>query len=234
MKKIAIIIIVLGMAFSYSCKKDKEVSTSISGQLRTNGTEDIIKMSTEVSHPVVVLYEYVDYAGQTAGGHRVIAKTTVDANGMFSFKEDLKKDELYYLGVENLDTTIYWQPDHNNWTGVAITRKFNVIEPGEDNNKIMYISAKSWVNYHFINSVSNSNTVFNILEWGLILTGNVDTILNWNYKTWSGKYDSGYNDGIYQNSHHVEGKLTRNGVTKDTNIFYSVPPFDTNIVTIYY
>lgn len=225
---------VLGLAITYSCKKDKEVSTNISGQLRTNGTEDVIKMSTEVSRPVVVLYEYIDYAGQTAGGHRVVTRTTVDANGRFSFKEDLKKDELYFLGVENLDTTIYWQPDHYNWSGVAITRKFNVIEPGEENNKVLYIHAKSWVNYHFINSTNDYNTSFNVIVWGINFVGKVDTILNWNYKTWGGKYDSGINDGVYQHLHYVEGKLTRNGITRDTNIFYYVPPFDTSIVLIQY
>lgn len=247
MKTRFILVLVLGMILSFSCEKDKAISTSISGQLRTNGTEDVIKMSVEISRPVVVLYERTDQVGYTGSGYKVLAKTTVDANGTYSFKEDLKEDELYFLGVENLDTTIYWEIDHSAWWNMAYNDDYNVIDPGEDNKRILYISAKSWVRPRFINTntdISNLDVfqyVFglkcdNCNSGGLppVFYGATDSLLPWLGKTWSGKYATGYNDGTYQRYHYVEGKLTRNGITRDTNIFYYVPPFDTSIVEIRY
>jgi len=46
MKKIAIFIVILGMALSYSCKKNDKVQTQISGTLMTNGTNDPVQLST--------------------------------------------------------------------------------------------------------------------------------------------------------------------------------------------
>ena len=53
----------------------------------------------------------------------------------------------------------------------------------------------------------------------------------WIYKTWSGETQYG---GANSNTHKVEGKLTRNGVTTDIEIVYNAPPFDTTVVDIYY
>jgi len=56
MKKIAILLIALTVAFSYSCKKEgKKVQTSISGTLITNGTNDPIKISGKLDKPQAVL-----------------------------------------------------------------------------------------------------------------------------------------------------------------------------------
>jgi len=99
MKKLSILIIAIVIAFNYSCKKDREVKTEITGQLRTNGTENTIKMSSELTRPVVVLYERMDQVGYTSSGYHEYAKTTVDANGYYKFEEDLKKNELYLPAV---------------------------------------------------------------------------------------------------------------------------------------
>jgi hypothetical protein len=252
MKKIAIYIIILGLALSYSCKKDRVLSTNISGQLRTNGTEEPIKMSVELQRPTVILYERTDQVGYTGSGYREFAKTTVDEYGKFSFQEDLKNNELYFLGVEGLDTSIYWELDHYGWWNMAYNGDMNVIDPGKDNSKILYISAKSWIRPRFINTNPKSNnndyfkylgglsTIFSIIDTsynpinGIYFIGPVDSLLSTIHKTWSGQYATGYADGIWQRYHHVEGKLTRNGITRDTNIFYFVPPFDTTIVEIRY
>jgi hypothetical protein len=69
----------------------------------------------------------------------------------------------------------------------------------------------------------------------LVFYGSTDTTLSSIHRTWSGRdwygIPKGYND---HNSHKVYGKLTRNGVTTDVEIVYSVPPFDTSVVDIYY
>ena len=90
-----------------------------------------ILMSVELQRPNVVLYERTDQVGYTTSGYRVFAKTTVDGYGNFSFQEDLKNNELYFLGVENLDTTIYWELDHSGWWNMAYNGDMNVIEPGK-------------------------------------------------------------------------------------------------------
>ena len=87
MKAQSIIILMTIIAISYSCKKDREVSTTITGQLRTNGTEDRIKMSSEISQPNIVLYERIDQIGYTSSGYRVYSKTTVDAKANLVLKK---------------------------------------------------------------------------------------------------------------------------------------------------
>jgi len=204
-------------------------------------------MSVELQRPTIILYERTDQVGYTGSGYREFAKTKVDEYGKFSFQEDLKNNELYFLGVENLDTTVYWELDHYGWWNMAYNGDMNVIDPGKDNSKFLYISAKSWVRPRFINTNTdvNNQDVFkyvyglkcdNCNSGGLppVFYGSTDSLLAWIGKTWSGQYATGYADGIYQRYHYVEGKLTRNGITRDTNIFYYVPPFDTSIVEIRY
>jgi hypothetical protein len=56
MKKIAILLLLIGIAFSYSCKKNEKVQTTITGTLITNGTNDPVQLSTEMPNPVVILF----------------------------------------------------------------------------------------------------------------------------------------------------------------------------------
>jgi len=64
------------------------------------------------------------------------------------------------------------------------------------------------------------------------IVGSCDSLAPWIYKTWSGTY----RNGIVNNdlAHKVNAKLTRNGVTEDVEIIYTVLPFDTSIVEIRY
>jgi hypothetical protein len=71
----------------------------------------------------------------------------------------------------------------------------------------------------------------NVVNQFLPLYGKVDSLAPWIHKTWSGYKQYG---GAVPETHKVEAKLTRNGVTIDTVIPYFVPPFDTTVVEIRY
>ena len=238
MKKLILISTILAVAFSYSCNKEaKKLSTSFSGQLRTNGTEDVIKMSTVLPTPTVEIYQTTTSSTLiSGGGYEKITSMDVDKNGNFSFDLDLYEDETYFFAVSNLNTSIYYQRD-TRYCGQ------NSLKPGQSNNKNIYISAKSWVLPRFINTNPDPNNqdVFvstgGIGGGGVITTdpifyGPTDTIMPWIYKTWSGSQK--YGTFNLSNSHYVSAKLTRNGVTNDINIPYNVPPFDTTVVEIKY
>ena len=248
MKKIAILLIAFTIAFSYSCKKEgKEVSTTISGQVRTNGTQDAIKMNEELSQPVVDIYHY-HYANGGVGagsGFNKEGSTTIDNNGNFAITLDLIDGDKYFYGVSNLDTSVYLESEPSDWHGVYNDNQYNDISPGQTNIKNIYINAKAWIRPRFINTNTdpNNNDVFEY-RGGLscdncgssgsppVFNGVTDTTLYWVGKTWSGTYRTGVVNNYL--AHKVYGKLTRNGVTRDTSIIYTAPPFDTTVVEIRY
>jgi len=229
MKKLILISTILAVAFSYSCNKEaKKLSTSFSGQLRTNGTEDVIIMNAELPSPNVAIYQSTTSSTLiSGGGYEKITSTEVDKNGNFSFDLDLYENETYFFAVSNLNTSIYYQRD-TRYCGQ------NSLKPGQSNIKNIYISAISWVLHRMINTNPDPNNqdVFDCISWGITLYGKTDTIMPWIYKTWSGSQKYGTSD--LANSHYVSAKLTRNGVTNDVNIPYTVPPFDTTVVEIKY
>jgi hypothetical protein len=247
MKKIAILLIAFTIAFSYSCKKEgKEVSTTISGQVRTNGTQDAIKMNEELSQPVVDIYHY-HYANGGVGagsGFNKEGSTTIDNNGNFAITLDLIDGDKYFYGVSNLDTSVYLESEPSDWHGVYNDNQYNDISPGQTNIKNIYINAKAWIRPRFINTNTdpNNNDVFeyrggigSLVQhvMGPYLHGSVDTTFSSSlFKTWSGTYRTGVVNNYL--SHKVYGKLTRNGVTRDTSIIYTAPPFDTTVVEIRY
>ncbi len=240
MKKIAIVVLVLGIAFSYSCKKEtKNLHTTINGTLLTNGTNDKIKISTELSLPMVKLYKKTDGIDIYPDGYEEVASVTVNKNANYSFDLNLSAG-TYFIGFRNLDTSVYisspyaWNRDVD-----------NAVTPGTSNNVNLYCLAKSWVRPRFINTNPDPNNV-DVFEYkgglpcdncgssGLppIFQGSVDSTLYWVGKTWSGTYKYGLQKpGMI---HIVKGKLTRNGVTTDVEIEYFAPPFDTSIVEIRY
>ncbi len=246
MKKIAIVILILVIAFSFSCKKEGQmVKTTINGQLRTNGTQDPIKVNIELDKPLVTIYQVIDQKGYTSSGYEEIASTKVDNGGNFSITVDLKEGGTFFYGVSNLDTTMYFSGEaYHYWNGFY-NYHYNRINAGSDNTIYPYCLAKSWVRPRFINTNPdpNNNDVFkyvlglpcdNCSSGGIppIFYGLTDSTLNWVGKTWSGTYKYGLQQpGM---THKVLGKLTRNGVTTDVEIEYFAPPFDTSIVEIRY
>ncbi len=253
MKKLAIVILVLGIALSYSCNKEgRMVQTTINGTLLTNGTNDKIKISAEIPHPTVKLYEQKDGPDIYANGYKEIASVTVDDNARYSFSMELNEQNTYFIGFRNLDTTIYISSPYS-WSVHDETKRFNYITPGTSNNINLYCLAKSWVRPRFINTNPDPNNVdvFDTYADGIgpnensillsdiytvnsffPLKGMVDTLAPWIHKTWSGKYKYGVQKPSY--AHTLEGKLTRNGVTTEVEIEYFAPPFDTSIVEIRY
>ncbi len=241
MKKIAIFILVLGIAISYSCEKNEKVKTTISGQLLTNGTTDPIRISQELARPRVVLFHNAGGGFQSGGSWDEIITVEVDANSNYTMEVEVFEREDYYLGFYNLDGTYYY--DNSKTASGWYNVKFYPVTPGSFNSINLYINAKSWVIPRFINTNPdpNNDDVFDIgygiggPEAGVILNdliGATDTIMTWIHSTWGGEYS--YNINKPGKAHKVEGKLTRNGATTDVVIQYFVPPFDTSIVVIEY
>ena len=246
MKKIALFIIFIALALSYSCKKeDKTVSTSIQGTLIVNGTNDPIKISKELKKPTILLYHR--YGGTFMGGPAwdEVARTKADDNANFSFNEDLISGDEYFLVYTDCNPDLY----HGNINSYNITY-FPVIS-GQSNTIKLYVLAYSWVRPRFINSNPDPDNldVFkvvsglppivyidpNIPSGSLIFHGAIDTTLGSIHKTWSGTNHYGIpkgHNGYYP--HEVYGRLTRNGVTRDTSIIYTVPAYDTSVVIIRY
>ena len=249
MKKISLIILVLIIALSYSCtKEEKKLPTSIYGILEVNGTNDAIKIAEGAKKPQVILYS--SSAGAFMGGPTwsEVSRTTVDKNAKFSFKLDLSSYYDYYLVYTGCDPDLYYSSI--NYYNVTY---FPVI-PGQSNNVILYVLANSWVRPRFINTNPNPNNqdVFRysygigpceddyIIDSAKVsdyyrLTGPCDTLAPWIHKTWSGTNKFGIlpPSNNYQ-SHEVKCKITRNGVTRDTLIIFTVPPYDTSVVEIRY
>jgi len=243
MKKLAILIIAIGIAFSYSCKKNKKVQTQISGTLITNGTTDPIRLSAELPKPVVMVFNRSFTSGGALTGEHIateIARTSVDNNASFSFDLELYEDEEYFIGFTGLDTSVYYfMPEEwkGDWT-------YYPIYPGIYNSINPEPWAISWARPRFINTNpdNNNNDKFKYLggfpcdncqssSISLLLIGDIDTLLFWVGKTYSGYEILG---GATHQKHEVEAKLTRNGIQRDTIIPYFVPPFDTSIVEIRY
>jgi len=242
MKKIAIYIIVLGIAFSYSCKKEiKLVRTQISGRLLTAGTNNAIIMSSEEEHPKVILFEN-EMSGSGLGygpNTREVASTIVSNTGSFSFDIELKDGVEHYLGYININPMYYFNIESlNYWYNLNL---FPVI-PGQNNfNANIYALPFAWIQPRFINTNSDHNNT-DILQYlsgfgdlsvnnsNLIFTGPTDTIIPYTYKPMSSTYLGGIQDKIFS----VTAKLTRNGIIRDTSIIYIVPPLDTTIVEIRY
>lgn len=247
MKKIAIILFVLGIALNYSCEKNEKVQTTISGTLMTNGTNDPIHLSSELPNPEVIVFHKTFYSGGVASGETVaeeIERTTVDNNAQFSFSIELYENDEYFIGFTGMDESKYFDHEEK-WSPQS---DYYMIIPGKNNTVNPKALAISWVRPRFINinSDPNNNDVFKYIgglstlitvidsnsvpNGGIIFYGEVDTLLGTIHKTWSGEIQY---ENLYS-KHQIEGKLTRNGVTIDTVIPYFVPPFDTTVVEIKY
>ncbi len=250
MKKIILVTaIITAIIVSFGCNKDgKMVETTISGQLRTNGSQAVIKMSTELSAPTVDVY-HVYWSGTTGvlggGGntYEIIATIPVSSDGKYSITLDLNDNDNYYVGFSNIDESIYIQ-NHYSFYGSNDVNRHDHINIGGYNNIILYVGATSWVIPRFVNTNPDPNNVdvFDIgygiggPDAGIVLDdlfGATDSMMNWVHTTSSGTYYNGYGSDINK-AHHVVGKLTRNGITEDVKIIYNVPPFDTSIVVIEY
>jgi len=230
------------MTFSYSCQKEgKEIITTINGQLRTNGTENVIKDINGLQKPRVTIYHRLDIKSSYEVGFEEVAHTTINEYGDFSITIDLRSQGDYFIGISELNKSLYFEYLAIEWRKYCIDdNSIEKISVGGDNNYIIYIDPISYVKPRFINTNPDTNNLdvfkcFNGFSCDTcsyndlrpIFYGHIDSTLTWIGKTWGGTES-------YKGLHKMDAQLTRNNITKDTSIFFSVLPFDTTIIEIRY
>lgn len=223
--KTPLLVIVGSALLLFSCIKEQvtPVTSEIEGQLLIWDAETPVVFDPD-NPPMIELYEleYVhsgDVIQPSQTSKRRIAEVAVDADGFYYFKTDLNPDVEYFLNAFNFDTS----------------RFFNMI-----NHRVRYeekqtlnthLVAVSWVTPRFINQTNLPGDTFTYISgiggdhWIAPLTGASDTTMSWFYRTWGGME-------VVSKRHLVYGTLSRNGVSRDTTIYYYVPPGDTSIVEI--
>jgi hypothetical protein len=194
-----------------ACSK-KEKDTTITGQVRTFGTEEAIK------HPPVevVIYER-QVSGTFMGGpsYKVVASTTTDQNANYSLTAKLHTDKEYYLGVEANtvnESYHYYQPIFSSKD--LPERKINTI--GGNYTKNYYLTARGWVRFHLVSENPQPGDVFSY-NFGSgsyeLFYGNVDAIRIWDF---SGNRE-----------HRLSFELRRNDIWSNWQENLFVPAFDT-------
>ncbi|OYT10553.1 MAG: hypothetical protein B6I18_08535, partial [Bacteroidetes bacterium 4572_112] len=142
-----------------SCKKDNHGELELKGRVVTNGTNDAVRISTNIGNPHVDVYiiNMISYQ------ERLIASTKTDDNGYFSLKVDLfdlisdrekrsYEDEhtKFYYEVSNLDTTFYFRYPH--WYGRLMTFGLNELNVGDDKELLIGVDAMSYTRFRLINT----------------------------------------------------------------------------------
>jgi hypothetical protein len=112
----------------------------------------------------------------------------------------------------------------------------------ETSKKVQYLKnqvldvplvAKSWIKPRFINQTNLSGDTFMYVygaggvAWDHPVGGYLDTTMSWYHTTWGGSV-------FGQSKHYIAASLIRNGIERDTKIYYFVPPGDTSVITIRY
>jgi len=215
------------MAFlATSCLKfgDKDplpdsMQCEITGQLRIRDL-DVPAVIDPNHRPTVMLMEQRYYTPWSP--YRVVLqKCVVDKNGYYRFEITLQKDVSYCLEVVDFDTSKYLNMV-TPW--LAYQKKQTVHYP---------LVGVSWAIPRFVNETNIIGDTFKyssgIGYQGIVapFVGYVDTIMPWVFKTWGGKQ-------VGKIDHFVSAKLIRNGIERDTKIYYFVPPCDTSVITIRY
>jgi hypothetical protein len=171
--------------------------------------------------PTVMLMEQRYYTPWSP--YRVpLFKQVVNGKGSYEFNYRLEKEKEYYLEVAGYDTYLYldFAPDPK-----VLYQKAQKLD--------VPVVAKSWATPRFINQINLPGDTFKYSS-GMgnyfnvdLLIGEVDTVIQWVHTTWGGSQ-------IGNSKHFVSAKLIRNGLERDTKIYYFVPPGDTSVITIRY
>ena len=139
-----IFLIFIGLTLLTACNDGKAKLTTINGQVRTFGTEQVIK------HPPVkvqILEKYVSSTWGAGTSYNPIAEVWTDENLNFSISHKLYSSEEYYLGVDGAtvkEKYFYASPENFDQSWNLIT------QIGGTQSKNYYLSAYGWVNFHFI------------------------------------------------------------------------------------
>lgn len=211
------------MVVALSCRKDEDypdtMMCEIIGQVQVRDLNIPAYIDPQNRPTVVLLERYYHKPWSTS--MITMLKTVVDSNGWYMFTAELKKGGEYCLDIGNYDTSKYC----------------NLVNPWleyKPKQTLHYpLVAISWAIPRFINHINMPNDTFKYVHGiGIIgslpiFVGPTDTIMPWIHRTWGGTQ-------IGESKHYASGYLTRNGIERDTKIYYSVPPGDTSIIEIRY
>lgn len=212
------------MVVALSCRKDEDypdtMMCEIIGQVQVRDLNIPAYIDPQNRPTVVLLERYYHKPWSTS--MITMLKTVVDSNGWYMFTAELTKGGEYCLDIGSHDTSRY----------------LNMVNPWleyKPKQTVHYpLVAISWAIPRFINDKNLPDDTFKYIT-GIgnapfiypILIGPADTIMPWIYRTWGGTK-------VAQLDHYASGFLTRNGIERDTKIYYSVPPGDTSIIEIRY
>jgi hypothetical protein len=226
MKPLMPLFVMLIALFATSCIKFGEkdplpntMACEISGQLRIRDL-DMPAIIDPNHRPTVMLMEQKYYTPWSPY-REVLQKCVVDKNGYYRFEITLKKDVSYCLEVVDIDTSKY----------------LNMVTPWLAYQKLQTVHyplvGVSWAIPRFVNQTNLPGDSFQYgygiggSGWMSLMPGKIDTVMPWIHKTWGGSQ-------IGSMDHYIKARLIRNGIERDTKIYYFVPPCDTSVITIRY
>ncbi len=208
MKIIKPFISVLFLLIFASCERldsQKIKTTTISGQVRTYGTEEPVK-GAPVS---VMLWREFDRSNQ---GFEMVDSVRTDENGFYTISQDLRTDERYFMSVDNYSYKLYIQ---SSWLSPSFSRRAQVTV-GENQTIHLEPVAYGYVNFHFINNRPKPSDRFSYSVGG----GGFEELYGITeiYRVW----DFGGNL-----EHDIVIGKTENGVDSVWRQYFTPPAFDT-------
>lgn len=139
-----------------ACQKNKPQPTTITGQVRTYGTQEAIK------HPPVKVQIVERYYPTTWGSgptYEPVTETWSQEDATFSLSHPLDPEKEYFLAVDQAtvkEKFHYLAPTYSSMG--RNSRKINSV--GGTLNLNYYLSAYGWVEFHFVNEKPQDVTRF--------------------------------------------------------------------------
>lgn len=202
-----------------ACKKEQIEATTVTGQVRTFGTEDpIIHPSVRVQ-----LLERISTAvWGSADYYEVVDETMTDENQNFTLKGDLDKSKRYYLGIDRETISSehhYAQLKYRDYTNNNPEWQLQSIGGTVQQN--FYMVARGWVHFHFLSENPQPGDQFSYNLGG------------GNYELFYGPVDVERIISAGGNMEHkISLELKRDGTWSNWQEYICVPAFDTIEVQI--
>ncbi len=219
-----IVFLFVVLALTSACRKmdlrPKKMNCEITGELLVWESDKKVKIDPDALPTIMVMEQ--KYYKPWSPYREPIYKTVVNKDGTFTINVELEKEGEYYLELAGFDADLYrdFAPSPR-----VLYKKEQAL--------YYQLVAVSWAVPRFINHANLPGDSF-LYKYGIggayssvPFVGYCDTIMPWIYQTWGGSQ-------IENSRQWVKGTLSRNGVTRDTNIYYFVPPGDTSVVVIRY
>lgn len=205
-------LLILGLILIGCEKWEKAKPTTVTGQVRTYGTEEAIR-HTPVK--VQIVEERYSTAWGAQDSYRVLAETWTDEGGRFSLSEPLYSNVEYYLAVD--ESTVKESQGYIPPTYSSITYpERKIYQRGGTVNMNYYLGAYGWVRFHFLSENPQPGDIYGYnLGGGASETfyGSVDQ-----YRTWD----------FYGNvTHEIALNKYQGGVWENWQIPFFVSAFDT-------